>query len=64
MGEEKEGKEEDKMLSLEVVGVLGFVYIFFMVGALRAILAKRAVRRKTTVKAKPVTAGRVAGTAK
>lgn len=52
------------MLSLEVIGVLGFIYIFFMVGALRAILAKRAVRRKTIVKAKPVVAGSVAGTAK
>ena len=64
MGEQKEGKEEDEMLSLEVIGVLGFIYIFFMVGALRAILARRAVRRKTKVKAKPVVADRVAGTAR
>ncbi len=44
------------MLPLEVIGVLGVVCIFFTVGAARAVLAKRAVHRKTTVKpkAKPV----------
>lgn len=52
------------MLSLEVIGVLGFIYIFFMIGVLRAVLAKRTVRRKTTFKAKPAVTGRVAGTAK
>jgi hypothetical protein len=56
VSEESKGKEEYKMLPLEVIGVLGFLYIFFTVGALRAILAKRAVRRQTTVEAKPTAA--------
>lgn len=41
------------MLPLEVIGVLGFLYVFFMVGTLRAVLAKRAVRRKAKVKPRP-----------
>jgi hypothetical protein len=44
------------MLPLEVIGVLGVLYIFFTVGALRAVLAKRAVRRQTTAEAKPTAA--------
>ncbi len=52
------------MLPLEVIGVLGFLYIFFTIGALRAVLAKRAVHRKTKVEAKPLVAEGVAGTGK
>ncbi len=52
------------MLSLEVIGVLGFLCIFFSVGALRAVLAKRAMDRKAKVEAKPLVADRAAGTAK
>lgn len=64
VGEERERKEGGKMLSLEIIGVLGFVYIFLAIGALRAILARRAVRRKSSVKAKPVVTSSVAGAAK
>jgi hypothetical protein len=49
----KEGKEECEMLPIEVIGVLGFLYVFFMVGTLRAVLAKRAVRRKAKVMPRP-----------
>ncbi len=56
VGEESKGKEEYKMLPLEVIGVLGFLYIFFTVGTVKALRAKSAVRRKTTVEAKPAVA--------
>jgi hypothetical protein len=49
----KEGKEGGKMLPIEVIGVLGLLYIFFMVGTVKAVLAKRAVHRKAKVKPKP-----------
>jgi hypothetical protein len=52
------------MLPLEVIGVLGFVFIFFTIGALRAVLAKRAVRRKAKVQAKPLIADKAAGITK
>ncbi len=44
------------MLPLEVIGVLGLLYIFFMIGTVKALRAKSAVRRKVKVrpKAKPV----------
>jgi hypothetical protein len=53
MGEENEGKEESKMLPLEVIGVLGLLYIFFMIGTVRALRAKSAVRRKAKVRPRP-----------
>jgi hypothetical protein len=40
------------MLPLEIIGVLGLLYVFFMVGTVRALLAKSAVRRKAKVKPK------------
>jgi len=39
------------MLPLEAIGVLGFLYLFFMYGTWRAIRARRTVRPK--VKAEP-----------
>ncbi len=52
------------MLPLELIVVLGFLYIFFTIGVVRAVLAKRAVHRKAKVQAKPLVADRVVGTVK
>lgn len=52
------------MLPLEVIGVLGFLYCFFMHGTLKAIQAKKAVRPKAKAKAQPVAMDKVLGTAK
>ena len=56
------------MLPLEAIGVLGFLYLFFMYGTLRAIRAKRTVRPKAKAKAKvelePATADTVLETGK
>jgi|GEM_PF-2895206 len=41
------------MLPLEAIGVLGFLYLFFMYGTLRAIRAKRTVRPKAKAKVEP-----------
>jgi hypothetical protein len=41
------------MLPLEAIGVLGLLYIFFMVGTVRALRAKSAVRREAKAKPKP-----------
>jgi hypothetical protein len=52
------------MLSVEVIGVLVFLYIFLMVGTAKAILAKRAVRRRVKTMPKPVVKDGVPETAK
>lgn len=41
------------MLPLEVIGVLGFLYIFFMIGTVKVLWAKSAIRRKAKAKPKP-----------
>jgi hypothetical protein len=38
------------MLPLEVIGVLGLLYVFFMIGTVKALRARSAVRRKAKVK--------------
>jgi hypothetical protein len=48
------GKEEGEMLPLEVIGVLGLVYVFFMVGTLKVLRAKSAVRRTDKIRDKPL----------
>lgn len=40
------------MLPLEAIGVLGLLYIFLMIGTVRALRAKSAVRR--TAEARPM----------
>ncbi len=52
------------MLPLELIVVLGFLFIFFTVGVVRAVLARRAVHRKAKIQAKPFVADKAAGTAK
>jgi hypothetical protein len=42
------------MLPLEVIGVLGLLYVFFMVGTVKALRAKSAVRRAAKIKEKPL----------
>lgn len=44
-------KEVTKMLPLEAIAVLGFLYVFFMVGTLKALRARQAKQRE--VKSKP-----------
>lgn len=51
------------MLPLEAIGVLGFLYLFFMVGTVKAIRAKRTVRHEAKVKPKPVVKDMVPQTA-
>lgn len=41
------------MLPLEVIGLLGLLYIFFMIGTVKAVWAKKAVRRKAKVRPQP-----------
>lgn len=41
------------MLPLEVIGLLGLLYIFLMIGTVKALRAKSAVRRAAKVKPKP-----------
>lgn len=41
------------MLPLEVIGLLGLLYIFFMIGTVKALWAKSAVRRKARARPKP-----------
>jgi hypothetical protein len=41
------------MLPLEAIGVLGLLYCFFMAGTVKALRAKKAVRREAKIKAKP-----------
>jgi hypothetical protein len=48
------GEEECEMLPLEAIGVLGLLYIFFMVGTMKALRAKKAVRPKAEVRLTPV----------
>jgi hypothetical protein len=38
------------MLPLEAIGVLGILYLFFMVGTIKALWAKTAVRREAGIK--------------
>jgi hypothetical protein len=45
------------MLPLEAIGVLGFLYLFFMVGTVKAIRAKGTVRHEAKVKPMPVVKG-------
>lgn len=54
------------MLPLEAIGVLGFLYLFFMYGTLRAIRAKRTVRPKAKAKVElePATADTLLETGK
>jgi hypothetical protein len=42
------------MLPLELIGVLGLLYVFFMIGTVKAYRAKSAVRRRAKVRPKPV----------
>lgn len=42
------------MLPLEVIGVLGLLYVFFMIGTVKTLRARSAVRRETKVKPKLV----------
>jgi hypothetical protein len=42
------------MLPLEVIGVLGLLYVFFMVGTVKALRAKSAVRRPAKTREKPL----------
>jgi hypothetical protein len=44
-------KEVIEMLPLEAIAVLGFLYVFFMVGTLKALRARQAKHRQ--VKSKP-----------
>lgn len=41
------------MLPLEIIGVLGLLYVFFMIGTVKALRAKSAVRRPVRAKPKP-----------
>ncbi len=50
------------MLPVEIIGVLGLLYIFFMIGTVKALRAKSAVRRKVKVKPKPKPVARDAAT--
>ena len=50
------------MLPIEAIGVVGFLYLFFMYGTWRAIRAKRTVRHK--VEAKPAVMDTTPETAK
>ena len=52
------------MLPLEAIGVLGFLYLFFMYGNLKAIRAKKTVRPKAKTKAEPVAIDMAPETAK
>lgn len=52
------------MLPLEAIGVLGFLYLFFMYGTLKAIRAKKTVRPKAKAKAEPAATDTVPATAK
>jgi hypothetical protein len=49
---ERSGKEGSEMLPLEAIGVLGFLYLFFMYGTLKALRARKTVHLKAN-KAKP-----------
>jgi hypothetical protein len=42
------------MLPLELIGVLGLLYVFFMIGTLKAYRAKSVVRRRAKVRPKRV----------
>lgn len=46
------------MIPLEVIGLLGLLYIFLMIGTVKALRAKSAVRRKAKVRPKPKAAVR------
>jgi hypothetical protein len=41
------------MLPLEVIGILGLAYVFFMVGTLKALRVKSAERRTAKIREKP-----------
>ena len=43
-------KEVLKMLPLEAIAVLGILYLFFMVGTLRALRVRQAKRREIKIK--------------
>ena len=42
------------MLSLEIIGALGLLYMFFMVGTIKALRAKGAVRRTAKTTERPL----------
>jgi hypothetical protein len=42
------------MLSLEIIGALGLLYMFFMVGTIKAWRAKGAVRRTAKTTERPL----------
>ena len=42
------------MLPLEAIGVFGLLYIFLMVGTVKALRAKKAVRPKARVTPRPI----------
>jgi hypothetical protein len=46
--------EEREMLPFEAIGVLGLLYVFFMVGTVKALRAKKAVRSRAEVRPRPV----------
>lgn len=41
------------MIPLEVIGLLGLLYIFFMIGTVKALRARRAARRKAKLRPQP-----------
>jgi hypothetical protein len=45
-------KEVPKMLPLEAIAVLGFLYVFFMVGTLKALRERQAKHGETKIKPK------------
>jgi hypothetical protein len=51
------------MLPLEVIGVMGLLYVFFIIGTVKAYRAKSAVRRRARVRRKPVARDLRPGTA-
>jgi hypothetical protein len=52
------------MLPLELIGVLGLLYVFFMIGTVKAYRAKSAVRRRAKVRTKRAVRGLRPQTAK
>jgi hypothetical protein len=61
---ERSGKEGSEMLPLEAIGVLGFLYLFFMYGTLEALRAKKTVHLKAKAKPKPAVMDMAPETAK
>ena len=54
IAELQKDKEEQNMLSLEIIGALGLLYMFFMVGTIKAWRAKGTVRRTAKTTERPL----------